>query len=432
MAGKGRIPTTCAAQRPQAARRALLALAALLLAALALAWAPCADAAQAGLKASSSAETSPSSVNVKAAAAAANAKGRANSAVVFRYGLVNLKSYREQASSTERYDVTGDARPDEVAVSVEPRGEAGLFDSLAVTVNGKSAYVAKAPKAGFDQAVVRILTLRNNQPFLYVGAYAADGSASQVLLQYRSGAFSKVVGNDLLQREGASDAHITSIRPSANRIIVQFDFTSTITGLSRTSFAYVWKGSGLVRKSDATAALRYATKVAGGYTKQARKAARAFAAYADSSLKKKAFGVSAGQSVRPLGIRLVSGGLAYKLRVGKKVGWAKCPSAAQANGSPLLSGTYGRVPQIIEAPEYTTKALGASTLQRYGNHALFIARNEVYARHGLIYSTDELKAHFQEQGWYTPSSSAVTLSKAELKNVVLMRSIEQKRKSPYV
>ena len=384
-----------------------------------------ADAAQVDLKAGGS-------VQVSATATAANAKGRANVATLFRYGLVNLVSYRSGTSKSSAYDITGDKRPDTIAISVAPRSGTGLFDAIAVKVNGSAAYYMKAPASGFDQAVVQILTLKNNVPLLYVSVFGADGSAKQALLRYTSGKFGKVLGNDLLLREGTSNAYITSIRPSVNRVVVQFDFTSTVSGLTRTSFTYVWNGSGLVRKSNISTALRFATKATGGYTRQARNAARAFVSYTGPGLKKKAFVVPAGKSVRLTGLALSGSGLVYRLRYGNKVGWVKCPSAAESKGAALLSGVYGRVPLISTAPAYTTKAISLATLQRYSNHALYIARNEIYARHGLIYATDELKAYYSSKGWYKPTTHSVSLSKTEMKNVVLMRSIEKHRKSPYV
>lgn len=389
----------------------------------------CADAYGANAAAVNLKTTTP--VKVSTTAIATNAKGRANSAVIFRYGLVGLKRYRDAEATASSYDVTGDAQPDTVAISVAPRADTGLFDVLTIKVNDAQAYALNAPKAGFDQASARIVTLRNNKPFLYVSAYAADGSASQALLGYSSGKLVKVVGNDLLKREGASDAHISSIRPSANRIIVEFDFVSTMTGLSRTSFTYTWKAGGLVRKSNTTSALRFATKSTGGYTKQARKTSRALVAFADSPLKKKAFTIPAGKSVRPLGLCLTKTGLAYKLRFGKKTGWVKCPSAAECKNSPVLTGTYGCIPLISKTPAYTSKAIGLATLQRYGNHALYIARNEVYARHGRAYATDELRALFSAESWYESSSDEESLSDAEMKNVLLMRAIEKHRRSPY-
>lgn len=425
MAKEGEILVESAARPPRFGSCALAAVALALAFVLAGFGAGSAYAAETGLKAGGS-------VQVSATATAANSKGRANVATLFRYGLVNLVSYRNGTAKSSAYDITGDKRPDTIAIGVSPRTGTGLFDAITVKVNGSATYSMKAPASGFDQAVVQILTLRNNVPLLYVSVYGVDGNARQVLLRYASGRFAKVVGNDLLVREGTSNAYITSIRPSANRVIVQFDFTSTVSGLTRTSFTYVWKGSGLVRKSNASSALRFATKATGGYTRQARNAARSFVAFTDPTLKKKAFTVPAGKSVRLLGLALSGSGLVYKLRYGNKTGWVKCPGSAEGKGATLLSGVYGRVPLISNAPAYSTKVVGLATLQRYSNHALYIARNEVYARHGLIYSTDELKAYYSSMGWYVPKAHSVSLSKAEMKNVALIRSIEKHRKSPYV
>lgn len=366
-------------------------------------------------------------------ASAANVRGKANSVTVFRYGLVNLERYYVAARSSSKYDVTGDAKPDTLKISVSPRGSTGLFSSLTVSVNGSSAFKMNAPAGGFDQATANVITLRNGKPFLFVSTYAVDGTARQMLLSYRSGKFSKVVGNDLLLREGTSNAYISSIRPVANRIVVQFEFTSTVTGFTRTSFTYAWKSSsGLKRTSNQSSALRFATTSDGEYTKQARKAAVYFEAFSNTALTKKIASAKKGSLVRPLGVCLSGKILLYKMQVGKKIGWVKCHGANAYEGGRLLKGVYGCVPLSNNVPAYTKKALGIGYLSRFSNHALYIARNEVYARHGLNYATAELKAYYSSTAWYKPSTSKVTLSKVETKNALLMLAIERNRKSPYV
>jgi len=373
------------------------------------------------------------SSKVSTASVAANVKGKANSVTVFRYGLVDLERYYVAAKSYSAYDVTGDARPDTLKVSVSPRGDTGIFSSLVVSVNGSSALTMRAPEGGYDQATVSVLTLRNGKPFLFVSTYAIDGTANQMLLVYRGGRFLKVAGNDLLLREGTSNAYISHVRPVANRIVVQYEFTSTVTGFTRTSFTYAWKASsGLTRTSNQSMALRFATTSDGEYTKQARKAAASFGVFANTALTKKVASVKKGAKARPLGVCLSGKNLLYKVQVGKKIGWVKCCSANAYAGGKLFQGVYGCVPLSNNVPAYTKKALGIGYLGRYSNHALYIARNEVYARHGLKYSTAELKAYYSTMGWYKPSSSKVTLSKVETKNVTLMLAIERNRNSPYV
>jgi hypothetical protein len=57
---------------------------------------------------------------------------------------------------------------------------------------------------------------------------------------------------------------------------------------------------------------------------------------------------------------------------------------------------------------------------------LKIMRNEVYARHGYIFNTPEMRGYFMKQNWYRPRSPEVTreFSAAEARNVRTIRDHE--------
>ena len=381
--------------------------------------------------------SSPASVSTQSSSSrAANAIGEASSITLFRFGWVDGKYRTAKRASFSKYDVTGDGKPDAVVVKVNPvAGRPGMIDRLTVQVGGREAYALNAggPTAALDVASVRLVTLRNNKPFLFVSAFDEAGKAHQVLAAYARGAFSTVVSNDLMNRTGASDASISSVDPTGNKVIVQFEFVSAMTGVSRTSFAYEYAGGKLKRTSNTTYALRFATSSTGAFTKQPRTVARAFTAYADGTLSKKVFTVKAGATVRPLALHLKGKGLLCKVEYGAKKGWVQVSSLSALKGSRMLSGTFGASPLKAAAPAYTAKKrLSVSTLQRYSNHALYLARNEVYARHGMKLSSSELNSYFSKKKWYKPvASTSIKLNKVESANVALMLSIEQHRNSPY-
>lgn len=56
-------------------------------------------------------------------------------------------------------------------------------------------------------------------------------------------------------------------------------------------------------------------------------------------------------------------------------------------------------------------------------------RNEIYARHGYVFSTKEIQAHFEKQDWYKPVSdnSQVKLSEKDQENVTILKNAETKR-----
>lgn len=79
----------------------------------------------------------------------------------------------------------------------------------------------------------------------------------------------------------------------------------------------------------------------------------------------------------------------------------------------------------------------ASELSSYSNYDLFIARNEIYARHGRQYNSAELRDYFERQPWYhgtiTPSDfNESVLSSTERVNIDTIKSVEQARGSSYV
>lgn len=56
-------------------------------------------------------------------------------------------------------------------------------------------------------------------------------------------------------------------------------------------------------------------------------------------------------------------------------------------------------------------------------------RNEIYARHGYVFTTKEIQARFERESWYQPVSdnSQVKLSTVEQANVAILKNEEDKR-----
>lgn len=78
-------------------------------------------------------------------------------------------------------------------------------------------------------------------------------------------------------------------------------------------------------------------------------------------------------------------------------------------------------------------------LNSMGTYDLYIARNEIYARHGRMFNRSDLQDYFNSQAWYTPLYDPATfdsmgnqLNDCELKNVKLMKQVEADKGSPYL
>lgn len=84
-----------------------------------------------------------------------------------------------------------------------------------------------------------------------------------------------------------------------------------------------------------------------------------------------------------------------------------------------------------------TRSYSRSELEKLSNHDLFIARNEIYARHGRKFKSSELQQYFGSKSWYHPTIEAADfvdgmLSDIELANAHLMLDIETARGSEYI
>lgn len=75
-------------------------------------------------------------------------------------------------------------------------------------------------------------------------------------------------------------------------------------------------------------------------------------------------------------------------------------------------------------PFASERLLTDEELACYPSAELRLMRNEIYARHGYIFKSEDLAAHFGAQSWYTPRTSQVTLSDIEQKNVAKIRRYE--------
>lgn len=72
------------------------------------------------------------------------------------------------------------------------------------------------------------------------------------------------------------------------------------------------------------------------------------------------------------------------------------------------------------------KILTSTDVSNLTKTELKIMRNEIYARHGYIFKTSDLKLYFESQSWYTPRYSDVTslLTSLEKSNIEFIRRYE--------
>lgn len=88
-------------------------------------------------------------------------------------------------------------------------------------------------------------------------------------------------------------------------------------------------------------------------------------------------------------------------------------------------------------PESSTRTYSRSELTRLSDYELFIARNEIYARHGRKFQSDDLQDYFNEKSWYKGTIDAndfdeSMLNDNEIANATLINEIETAHNSKYL
>lgn len=88
-------------------------------------------------------------------------------------------------------------------------------------------------------------------------------------------------------------------------------------------------------------------------------------------------------------------------------------------------------------PDSSTREHSRSELEQLSNWELYLARNEIFARHGFAFKEEELSWHFSKKSWYEPVWYSeefydhYTCATVETHNVNTMLAIEHERNSPW-
>jgi hypothetical protein len=92
--------------------------------------------------------------------------------------------------------------------------------------------------------------------------------------------------------------------------------------------------------------------------------------------------------------------------------------------TPARENKNGAVPG--KYPEGSTRLLSHDDVAGKSSWELKIMKNEIYARHGYIFKTPELKSYFESQHWYKPMYDDVTdlISNVERENAAFIKGYE--------
>ena len=89
-------------------------------------------------------------------------------------------------------------------------------------------------------------------------------------------------------------------------------------------------------------------------------------------------------------------------------------------------------------PASDTQFYSTTELEQLSDYELYLARNEIYARHGRIFNNEDLRQYFNAQDWYyevydpKEFDSLVALNEYEKQNANTILALEKSRNSSYV
>lgn len=89
--------------------------------------------------------------------------------------------------------------------------------------------------------------------------------------------------------------------------------------------------------------------------------------------------------------------------------------------------TEARPREFYDFPETETKWLGESDLRTFSSRDLRLMRNEIYARYGYIFNSNDLKSYFSSKPWYSPRTSDAELAYSSMSAVERSNVLEIKR-----
>lgn len=82
-------------------------------------------------------------------------------------------------------------------------------------------------------------------------------------------------------------------------------------------------------------------------------------------------------------------------------------------------------------PQPSSRVLSNSELEGLSREQLKMMRNEIYARHSYIFTSEKLRNYFEGQAWYTPLHRDVSdmLTPIEKDNIILIKQLEKREKT---
>lgn len=147
------------------------------------------------------------------------------------------------------YDITGDGVKDKIRIkTVVDDSDDEVYKTLAVTVNGKTAFRLKDTRFYYVNA--KIYTLKSGQPFLYLYTPAENGDGPVcALLKYSNGKFRKVLDFTTLMGNYGSHQIGEVVSINGNKIVITESVVSYSLGINALNFTYKYSNGKMVPAS---------------------------------------------------------------------------------------------------------------------------------------------------------------------------------------
>lgn len=235
--------------------------------------------------------------------------------------IVKLKT----GTTYRSYDITGDKRNDTITVRTYNNSTYGYCESLKVFINGKTAYSFSNDffyDGEYGGVEIRLYTLKNGKPFLYLYAQADnyDGPVCSVF-QYKEGKLKKVIDFQTFFGEYGAHQYGDVVSVKDNTMTVKYYVMSFVVGPCYIKYNYTYENGTLKRTSNVGNFDKFYYSY--GKEKKIFYANKSQTAYTSPNEKSRAFTVKKGDAVYIDKCYCNGKKMLVRVRYKGKIGWIR-------------------------------------------------------------------------------------------------------------
>lgn len=217
------------------------------------------------------------------------------------------------------YDITGDKKKDTIKIKITKDSYSDGNSALSVIINGKVAYSFK--NQFFYGTCIRLYTLKNGKPFLYLYASDSNGDGPVcAVFQYKNRKLSKIINFNSLFKGYGTHLYGNVISISGNTITTEYYISSYVLGYCTVRYKYSYK-DGTLKRTSSTA--NFSETYSYGKKTKTFYANKNLTAYTSTRATKKAFTVKRREAVQVDKCYCSGGKMLVRIKYKGKYGWLK-------------------------------------------------------------------------------------------------------------